>query len=190
MIGTTRAEGDGTMKKLRFGVPVCAIAAIGVAFACGTSSDDNIIVDASSDTTTDVKTDAKTDSGVDTGVDAKADSAADAGSDASDAEVDATSDAPSDAGIDVIVVDAGDSGTTCGSKQGFGYVSIGDAGVCGIGEDYTCGLDGYEILCECPAAACTCYKNKNDAGSVAYGGCPTCSTPSFSTIASACGIPY
>ncbi|HEY2368680.1 MAG TPA: hypothetical protein VGH87_19920, partial [Polyangiaceae bacterium] len=71
------------------------------------------------------------------------------------------------------------------------YVSIGDSGVCGTGEDYSCGNDAFEIVCECPAATCTCLKNKYDAGTTTYNGCPSCTTnPNFSGIAAACGIPY
>jgi hypothetical protein len=178
------------MNKLRLGVPVCAIAAIAVAVACGSGSSDDNVLDASPDGTT---TDAKADAKADTGVDAKPDSTVDAGSDAdaeTDAQVDAPDDSPTDTGIDVIIIDSGSDSSTCGSKLGFGYVSLGDGGGCGTGEDYSCSTDSYEILCECPSAVCTCYKNKADAGTVTFTGCPSCSTPNFSAIASSCGIPY
>jgi hypothetical protein len=172
---------------------MCAIAAIGVAIACGGDSSDN---DGGVDGSVDGTTDAKADTGVDAKADAKSDGAVDAGTDATDASsdvsidaiVDAPDDSPSDAGTDAPIVD---SGVTCGTKQGFGYVSIGDSGACGTGEDYMCGTDSYEILCECPGAMCTCTKNKNDAGTTSYNGCPSCTTnPNFSGIAASCGIPY
>jgi hypothetical protein len=175
---------------LRFGVPMCAIAAIAVAIACGgDNADDDGGLDGSPDGTTDAKADAGLDAKADSTTDAKADSTTDAGS---DAQSDAPDDSPSDAGIDAPIVDGGiDSGVTCGTKQGFGFVSIGDSGACGTGVDYSCGNDAYEILCECPAATCTCTKNKNDAGTTSYNGCPSCTTnPTFSTIAATCGIPY
>jgi len=196
--GTPRALGPVTMRKLRFGVPMCAVAAIAVAIACsGNNADDDGGVDGSVDGTTDAKADAGPDAKPDAKPDATNDGAVDAGSDvttdsSTDAPADAPDDSPSDAGVDAPIVDGGnDSGVTCGTKQGFGYVSTGDAGLCGTGEDYTCGNDAYEILCECPAATCTCFKNKVDAGTASYNGCPSCTTnPNFSGIAATCGIPY
>jgi hypothetical protein len=177
---------------------MCAIGAIAVAIACGgDNSEDDGGVDGSVDGTTDAKadtgTDAKADAKTDGAVDAGSDATTDASSDAPvDAVVDAPDDSPSDAGIDAPIVDSGtDANVTCGSKQGFGYVSTGDSGICGTGEDYMCSTDAYEILCECPAATCTCFKNKVDAGTATYNGCPSCTTnPNFSVIAASCGIPY
>jgi len=93
------------MKKLRLGVPVCAIAAIAVA-GCVRQRELGRRRWSSMPRPTRRRTrkpTAKVDAAADT-VDAKPDTAADAGS---DAEVDATDDAPSDAGIDVVVIDSG-----------------------------------------------------------------------------------
>jgi hypothetical protein len=109
--------------------------------------------------------------------------------DASDAS------SPNDAGTDASdasqPIDAGapDASVVCNLPLGFGYASV-DGG-CGTGEQYTCNnVDKYELLCECPAAACTCTKNGAKVGSVPFAGCPGCKQPNFTTVASGCGVPY
>jgi hypothetical protein len=149
------------------------------------------------DVTTDVKTDAPLDASKDVSIDVHGDTGVDAGEDATS---DAADDSPDDASDDVIV-DATpdvlppppDGGVTCGTKLGYGFVSVGDGGgACGTGEDYSCGTDMYQIECDCPSAMCTCQKNGIVTGGMAsYAGCPGCgATPAFSTLASMCGIPY
>jgi hypothetical protein len=176
---------------------LAAVAIMMVVNACG-GGDDNL-TDSGSDATTDgpgqdAAKDSSTEAGKDAGVDAAdaSNDVNDAGSDATDDVTDAgadvandtSSEASTDAGIDVTV--------TCGSFLGYGFVSVGDAGGCGEGEDYMCGTDSYQIECDCPSATCTCEKNGTPIGSMpSYAGCPSCSiTPSFSTLATACGIPY
>ncbi len=103
-------------------------------------------------------------------------------SDASDASVADASDAsPLDGG-------ALDASVVCGNSQGFGYAS--QDGGCGTGEQYVCNADKYEILCECPAATCTCKKNGAGVGSVAFAGCPGCKQPNYATVAMGCGVPH
>jgi len=104
-------------------------------------------------------------------------------SDASDAAIADASDAdpPNDGG-------APDASIVCSPGNGFGYASV-DGG-CGTGEQYACNADKYELLCECPAASCTCTKNGAKVGSVAFAGCPGCKMPNFATVASGCGVPY
>lgn len=187
-----------------FSLPRCATAAnlaavaiMIVVNACG-GGDDNL-TDSGTDATTDgpgqdAAKDSSTEAGKDAGADATDasndvnDGGTDATDDVTDAGTDVSSDGGSegstDAGIDVIV--------TCGSFVGYGFVSSGDSGICGTGEDYMCGTDSYQIECDCPSATCTCEKNGTPVGSMpSYAGCPSCTvTPSFSTLATACGIPY
>lgn len=173
-------------------IAISVLLAASLAAACGgTSADDTVGPDSGADAEgIDAGKDASiADSGKDTST---TDSGSDAGTDAStDAATDASTDADVDAGPDA---SSGDSGVTCGSKMGFGYVSIssdGGTGSCGTGEDYACGGDKYEILCECPAETCTCKKNGSTVMvSSGYAGCPACTTPTFSTVAAGCGIPY
>jgi hypothetical protein len=186
--------------------PTCAtalkVATLGVFLAC--SSGDNTITDAGSDGTVDATSDASVDSGKDSAVDAGMDSGHDSGADA-DAGVDSGSDASddaSDASNDVetdVITDSGfdgstlDATVTCGPISGYGFVSVGDGGGgCGTGEDYMCGTDSYQLECDCPSGICTCEKNGIPHGSGGvYGGCPSCTTtPSFSSIATMCGVPY
>lgn len=98
--------------------------------------------------------------------------------DASDSSADASDASPMDADAPVV----------CGNLLGFGYAS--QDGGCGTGEQYSCNADKYDLLCECPAATCTCQKNGVNVGSVAYAGCPGCKAPNFATVASGCGFPH
>jgi hypothetical protein len=159
-------------------------------FAC--SGGDDGPSDAAEDGTTDAPNEASKDGATDASRDASADarldvsqgdSASDAGPDADDASTDASiSDGPTT--LDVVV--------TCGAKMGYGIVSVSDGGgACATGEDYTCGADSYQLECDCPSATCTCEKNGSVVGSGgSFAGCPSCSSPSFSTIATMCGVPY
>lgn len=129
---------------------------------------------------------------IDSGMDATVDSgdAGDSG-DSGDASVDAPSDGSTDAAGDAS--DAGDSGlddAACGSKTGFAFATV-DAG-CGIGVDYTCGVDDYQVECTCSPGECRCMKNDAGLGFITnYVGCPSCSSsPNFSMLATGCGIPY
>ena len=116
----------------------------------------------------------------------------DSGKDTSvnDSDLEAGDDADTDAGD--ASTGAIDSGVVCGAKLSSGYVGLGDSGkLCGTEEDYGCSVDKYTILCECPANTCKCQRNGLPVASVAYSGCPACSGgPTFSSIASSCGIPY
>jgi hypothetical protein len=172
------------------------LVALGVAFlACGGGDDSDGGLDAGMDATLN---DSGIDSGKDSG-DATTDAASDvmvdvaadvAENDASDggSAVDA-SDAGSSADVSDAAVDAGLDDAGCGAKTSFAFSS--DAG-CGIGVDYTCGSDTYEIECKCSPGLCGCKKNDGGLGFLMnYGGCPACSiTPSYTTLATGCGIPY
>jgi len=168
---------------MKIGMPGCAAMRLGgalgivVALGCGSNTADDTIPDSGGDGSLDssIHDSSVADSGKDANV------VPDSGA---DADTDAGTDADTDAGTD----SGPDSGVVCGAKLGMGYVSL-DGG-CGTGEDYTCGTDMYEIMCECPAATCTCTKNSKPAGSVAFAGCPGCKAPSFSAVASGCGIPF
>jgi hypothetical protein len=186
----------------RFRLPRCAtptnLVAVGimiVANACGGGDD---MADSGSDATADGPTedatkDSSTEAGKDAGVDAH-----DASNDVNDGSTqDVSDDGPTDAATEASV-DGGtdatflDATVTCGSMSSYGFVGSGDSGICGQGEDYTCGTDMYQIECDCPTATCSCEKNGSPVGSMpSYAGCPSCSlTPSFSSLAIACGIPY
>jgi hypothetical protein len=147
----------------------------------GLDSSVDATVDSGNDATALAAADAA-DAPADTSSDGTIEDASDAGSetDASDAGATDASDGGGDAGLD----DAG-----CGSKTSFAFSS--DAG-CGIGVDYTCGTSTYEIECKCSPGICTCKKNDAGTGGLFnYGGCPACSsTPSYTTLATGCGIPY
>ncbi len=180
-------------------LPRCATAlyivatAVMVSLARCSGGDDS---DAGPDAASDATTDASKDAGKDATSDAAKDSASDAGTDsASDSATDSASDSASDSGSDS-ASDSGpdsgsDSGIVCGSKSGYGFASVGDGG-CGNGEMYKCSADDYQIECDCPTALCTCEKNGAPVGSTtSYAGCPSCTvSPSFSTIAASCGVPY
>jgi hypothetical protein len=174
---------------MRLGMPGCAARRVGIAcaivvlFGCGSNAADDTVPDSGLDGSHDSSV-ARDSSVADSGS-GKDSSVTDAGS---DADTDAEADADTDSGMDAGADSGPDSGVLCGSKIGFGYISF-DGG-CGTGEDYSCGSDKYEILCECPGAACKCTKNSIGVGSVAYSGCPSCKSPSFSSIAAGCGVPY
>jgi hypothetical protein len=164
-----------------------------IVLACGGDNSGDAGLDATIDSpTVDSGMDATVDSG-DAGDSGDSGDAGDSGTpaDAGDASVDAASDASVDAASDA--GDAGDGGLDdagCGSKNSFAIT--GDAG-CGVGVDYSCGTNQYEVECVCvPFGECRCKKNDAGVGGITnYGGCPSCSsTPSFSTLAAGCGIPY
>lgn len=133
------------------------------------SSGDSSIVDAAKDTSV-VDTSVVDTSVADTSV-----------SDSSVVDASDASPPPLDAGLP-------DASIICSLPNGFGYAS--QDGGCGTGEQYVCNADKYQLLCECPAAACTCTKNGVKVGSVAFAGCPGCKMPNFATVASGCGVPY
>ncbi len=140
--------------------------------------------DSTRDSTVDSATDSGNDSGSDGGggdapLDSPGDTGGDDASDASDAQVDAGADTGADAGLD----DAG-----CGVKTPYAT----DGGTCTVGVEYTCGANVYEIQCGCSPALCECKKNDAGAmGLINYAGCPSCTVaPSYSSMATFCGIPY
>jgi hypothetical protein len=178
-------------------LPRCAIAidlaALGIMLvfnACGGSGDDTLPDSGSDATMVDAPKEGATkdSSTTDAGHDSEAD-ASDAGSDVTDGGFeDVVDENPVDSGTDGGL----EASVTCGSMTGYGFVGSGDSGICGEGEDYSCGADMYQIECDCPTATCTCQKNGSPIGSMAsYAGCPSCtSSPAFSTLAATCGIPY
>lgn len=137
----------------------------------GTAATDGTLTDGTADGNADGGTDASTD----------------APHDAALRDVGPQPDAPiqdGDLPIDAIAGDA-----SCGTKADLSVSP--DAGVCLSIETYSCGVDQYEIDCNCPAATCTCQKNGSQVGSaVSLAGCPACSMPNYASIAAACGIPY
>jgi hypothetical protein len=170
----------------RFALVLLALPSV-VVLACG--GDDTS--DAGFDATVDSPSvDAGKDATVDSG-DATVGSGDSGASDSGDASVDAASDASeaSDA-ADASSGDGGLDDAGCGSKTSVGFTS--DAG-CGVGVEYSCGTDEYEVECTCsPSGLCRCKKNDAGVGiPTNFGGCPSCSsTPPFSTLAAGCGIPY
>jgi hypothetical protein len=91
---------------------------------------------------------------------------------------------------DVIVIPDGPApdSATC---SGFSPYGISSITVCKVGTQYTCGVDSYQVECDCPTAKCSCEKNGLHFGpKAAYGGCPSCTTMPFATVAAICGIPY
>ncbi len=93
--------------------------------------------------------------------------------------------------VDVIVPPPPkDSGPTCTSKTGQGYV--GSDGQCGEIDQWTCSdKNAYEISCKCPpdSSGQTCACRKNGLTTKTFGGpvCPGCT--GVAKLASQCGFP-
>lgn len=118
--------------------------------------------------------------------------AADGGTEGSD---DASSEA--DGGEDggsgpILPPRSGDAGVkkptapACQSDQTYD----GPQGSCTLESTYQCetpaGFDAFRVACSCPSATCGCYTNGTLTKTVAFNGCPACTSPV--ELAKLCGV--
>lgn len=75
---------------------------------------------------------------------------------------------------------------SCQSDQTY----AGPQGNCTLESTYQCetpaGFDAFRVACSCPSAACGCYTNGTLTKTVAFNGCPACTSPV--ELAKLCGV--
>jgi hypothetical protein len=76
--------------------------------------------------------------------------------------------------------------TSCQGNQQF----EGSSGSCTLSSTYQCetpsGFDAFRVDCSCPSASCGCYLNGTLTKTVAFNGCPDCTSPV--ELAKLCGV--
>ena len=71
-----------------------------------------------------------------------------------------------------------------------GQTYDGPQGNCTLESTYQCetpaGFDAFRVACSCPSATCGCYTNGTLTKTVAFNGCPACTSPV--ELAKLCGV--